>query len=244
MFALPRINSIRITFTLVLVATMTACDPGPHDEETSVHSLRIHDVSGLQIEGLDLKLNDLLGRADLPLRGQVELLDDFRLAVNGSEHLQKQIERILGELGALEAPDAITPEREARLQFWILSLSEAVPHAALPASLQNIDDIVTSEFPGLNLNIEDFGEFFQWPNSTSSFRSGTGTHIFIRPFQTTEEGAHIHATIQLAGPLGGNRYEINRKFVPEQALILGRSRVGRDSEPFYQVLVARLDWAD
>lgn len=223
---------------------LAACDrPQQQDSETT-QVLRVHDVSALDVEHLDSKLNGLLHREDLPLKGQVELMDDRRLAVNGSEHLQTQIERILFELGNLEASGESMIDREVRLQFWVLSLSESEPRAPLPSSLESIGDSIVAEFPDLNLNVEDFGEFFQWSGSSGHFRSGTGTVFHIRRLEASEDGAQTQARVNLSPNIGGHSYEINRILRPGEPLILGRARVGSEPEPRYQILIARMDWLD
>ena len=233
-----------VILIVVLSLMLAGCDRSARQDIDNTPVLRIHDVTALNVEDLDAKLNDLLNREDLPLKGQTELMNDRRLAVNGSEHLQTQIARILDELSDIDAPGATVSDREVRLQFWLLSLSEAEAHAPLPASLENIGETISSEFPGLNLIVEDYGDFFHWPGSSITFRSGTGTQFHLRPFQTSEEYAQLRASILMPRHLGGNRYEINRKFTPGQALVLGRSRVGGEAESRYQVLVARMDWVN
>lgn len=237
----PARNLFLCLFSAMLLA---GCIETGDRSVSTEHVLRVHDVAALNIDELDMKLNDLLSSEDLPLTGQVELMDEHRLAVNGSEHLQNQIERILAELAGDAEPARESEDREMQFRFWSLTLSGEDSQAPIPAELEQIRETLLAEFPGLKLTVADFGEFFIWPGSRGHFRSRAYTNVHVRALETTEQGVRTQADFQFGHSLSSNRFEINRQLRPGEPLVLARTLVEGGSDPSYQILVARMDWVD
>ena len=243
-------NKFKIVLLLLPALMLAACaDKTEPSEENEAPALRIHDVSDLNVEELDLKLNDLLAREDLALRGQVELIDEFRLAVNGSVRLQREIASILDDLrNGPAAPDQ-AKKRPARIQFWLLTMSPEAPQQALPAGLDDVVEPIRSEFPGFEFEIQDFVEVFHETGSTiHNVRSGAGTRIMMRNVSTRETGLMLNGQLTAPGVLdesGSIQYQVNQTLEPGKALILGRAHGGgRGEAAVYQVLIARMEWID
>lgn len=247
------IHSFRIAALMAaaaLIVTITACDlrrDGAGDEE---HVLRVHNVSHLQSDQLDVKLSLLLASDDLPLRGNVRMIDQGRLAVNGSRNLQDQIARLLAELDQIESADATATERDFRLQFWLLTLVPGRADDDLPPVIDKLADIIRDQFPQHGIRVQDFIETFGGGSTqTVHLVSGGGTNVSLTPLRLLEDGAHISGRIFARAPDDARgqstTFNLNRSLRAGQTLMLGRSHGGTiDDQSFYQVLIARLDWTD
>lgn len=223
---------------------LAGCTETANRNAETEHVLRVYDVAALNVDNLDSKLNGLLGREGLPLSGQAQLMDDHRLAVNGSEHLQNQIEHILADLAGAAGPARESVDREMQFRFWSLTLSGEDAQAPIPVELERISETLLAEFPDLKLSVADFGEFFVWSGSRGHFRSSASTSVHAHALETTEHGVQTRADFNFGPNLGGNRFQINRQLRPGEPLVLARTLVQGGSNPSYQVLVARMDWVD
>ncbi|NBB92525.1 MAG: hypothetical protein GVY32_05065 [Gammaproteobacteria bacterium] len=213
-------------------------------EEASV--LRVHDVSDLQVEGLEGKLNELLSREDLPLRGRVELLDDGRLAVNASRHLQDEIAGMIEQLRESVPADIV--ERPFRIEFWFLRLAPGESSGDLPAYLADELAPLVAQYEDYGLSIQDYLESHH--SSASSMRSiysGSGALVRFRRVVPTEQGILLNASTQSDSAAGRRSiiYEIDHVLQPGKSLVLGRAHDGGDAgKASYQLLVARAEWTD
>ncbi|TVS10140.1 MAG: hypothetical protein EA419_11390 [Wenzhouxiangella sp.] len=246
--ALIRIAGLMLAAALIM--TMTACDLRRDGAGDNEHVLRVHDVSNLQSDQLDVKLSLLLASDDLPLRGNVRVIDQGRLAVNGSRYLQDQIARLLADLDQIESSDAAAIERDFRLQFWLLTLVLERDDDALPPVIDDLADVIRDQFPQHGIRVHDFIETFGG-GSTQHVHlvSGGGTNVSLSPLRLLEDGAHISGRIFARAPEDARgqsaTFNLNRTIRAGQTLMLGRSHGGTiDDQAFYQVLVARMDWTD
>lgn len=243
-------SAARYTLLLLLLGLIAACDSGREDLDLEEHVLRIHDVSGMQVEALDHKLNILLSREDLPLRGQVELVDDSRLAVNASQKVQREIAGILADLGSAASTGQEMPGRDYRVQFWLVKMSYGAGEHPLPAGLDEVLAPVAEEFSGFGFQIQDFVESYHGEGiSYGSIQSGAGSTVAFRRLRVADDG--VHATVSFRGIPAVNgssnrvNYEVDRRLRPGQPLIVGRAHGGgMGEEAVYQVLIARMEWAD
>jgi len=148
---------VNVLITLCLVTMILGCQPTEDDK----HVLRVHDVSGLQQRDLDDRLNNLLDREDLALKGRVTLIEQDRLAVNGPEFLQQQIAGILDELRGSESDSALD-NTTYRVRYWILTMRRGEQTEDLPAPLSSIAPSLEAEFPDHALSISDFMESYHY----------------------------------------------------------------------------------
>lgn len=228
---------------LAVVLLLTACEQsGAPDLEESV--LRVHDVSGLQVEELDEKLNELLSREDLPLRGKVELLDDNRLAVNASRYLQDEIVAMIDQLRDYDSSSAI--ERPFRVQYWFLRMAKGEGGGDVPASVNEDLAPLLERFEGYSLSVEDYVETYHTgTSSVGSVSSGQGARIAVRSAESTKVGMKLRARVYSPGQAASISYEVGHMLVPGKALVLGQVHDGGDAaQASYQVLVARAEWTD
>lgn len=239
-----------VHLSLLLVMLLVGCVDvtGPSDDKDQP-TLRVHDVSALNVERLDRKLNQLLGQEGSPLRGKVELMDDNRLAVNGSLALQHEIERLLEELGNDWESTTEVVVRPFRIQFWLLQMSKQEALEPLPADLDEVVRPIAREFPGFDVTVQDFIESFHvGPARMQRLQSGAGTLLVLRGLQPTVDGVAVHARVQARPPneTGSQiQYQVNQTLQPGKALVLGRAHGGgMGEEATYQVLIARMEWTD
>lgn len=243
---MSQFEPIRILPAVMLasVLLLTACEqPGAPDKEESV--LRVHDVSGLQVKQLDQKLNELLSREDLPLRGKVELLDESRLAVNASRHLQDEIAAMIGQLRDHAPRDAI--ERPFRVEFWLLRMAQGETSGDLPEYLRDDLEPLLSQYEGYDLSVEDYLESYHASEaSIDRISSGKRTNIFFRRVAAQSSGIVLGARVHSDAGAGSMiTYEVNHTLEPGKSLVLGRAHDGGGKEKAsYQVLVARAEWTD
>ncbi len=230
-------------FLMALALMLTACNQSSTpDSEESV--LRVHDVTGLQIDTLDEKLNELLSREDLPLRGRVELLDENRLAVNASRFLQDEIAAMIDQLRVSDSTDAI--ERPFRVQYWFLRMAKDTSSEDVPDDILSDLKPMLDRFDGYSLSVEDYLEtHHRAASNVGHVRSGRGTYVSMHSVQATEEGVALHARIHSPGQSSSINYEVNHELKPGRALVLGKVHDGgNDEQASYQVLVARVEWTD
>ncbi len=246
----PNARQIPMILSLVLALFLAGCvDVTSTSDDLDQPELRVHDVSGLNVEDLDNNLNELLRREDLPLRGEVRLLDDHRLAVNGSKRLQREIERILDDLrNGPMGPEAGT-SRPFRVQYWLLQMSREEDGEALPAGLDAVVEPIAREFPGFEFRVQDFLEsYHDGPATMRNLTSGAGTRLHYRGLQIVEDGVRLHAQVNALPPSEGQRppaYYVDQRLQPDKALVLGRAHGGgQGEEAVYQVLIARMEWTD
>lgn len=229
---------------LASVLLLTACEQSDApDVEESV--LRVHDVSGLQVKALDKKLNELLSREDLPLRGKVELLDDNRLAVNASRYLQDEIVTMIDQLRDHAPGDAI--ERPFRVEFWLLRMAPGETSGDLPGYLSDELEPLLSKYEGYDLSVEDYLESYHASQaSIDSISSGKATEIYFRRAATSNSGIVLGARVHSRAGTGDMiTYQVNHTLEPGKSLVLGRAHDGGGAQKAsYQVLVARAEWTD
>ena len=219
----------------------TGCDrSGTAGAEESV--LRIHDVSGLQVDELDEKLNDLLSREDLPLTGKVELLDDHRLAVNASRYLQDEIGAMIDQLHEHKPGDAI--ERPFRVEFWLLRMASGESSGDVPDYLAEALEPLLQQYPGYELSVDDYLESFHGGQAAiNHISSGNGSTIRFRRATASDSGIELRARVYGSG--SSINYEVNHTLEPGRTLVLGRAHDGGGAEKAsYQILVARAEWTD
>lgn len=233
----------KIVAGLVLVGAilLTGCEEDPA-LSSGEPVLRIHDVSGLQVDSLDKKLNELLSREDLPLRGRVELLDDNRLAVNASRYLQDEITAMIGQLRDQGPMEKI--ERAFQVQYWILRMARGEGDGDVPDSVHSDLVPLLDEFEGYALSVEDYMETHHRPGGrVGMVSSGRGAHVSTRAAEATEAGMVIQALVSSPGEAGSITYQVNHTLVPGRALVLGQAHDGGyDEQASYQVLVAKAKW--
>lgn len=228
---------------LASVLLLTACEQSEApDEAESV--LRVHDVSGLQVDELDDKLNELLSREDLPLRGKVELLDNNRLAVNASRYLQDEIDAMIDQLRVSDPAETI--EQPFRVQYWFLRMAKDASSEDVPEHIVSDLSPLLERFDGYSLSVEDYLETHHRAAShVGHVSSGRGARVLMRNAEATEEGVVLRARIQSPGEHSSINYEINQELVPGRTLVLGKVHDGGNAEQAsYQVLVARAEWTD
>ncbi|NBD95273.1 MAG: hypothetical protein GVY11_02200 [Gammaproteobacteria bacterium] len=236
-------GSLLVSLGLACALILSACEQsGPSDSTESV--LRVHDVTGLQIDTLDEKLNELLSREDLPLRGKVELLDDNRLAVNASRFLQDEIATMIDQLRVLDSRDTI--ERPFRVQYWFLRMAKDEGSEDVPEDVVSDLKPLLDRFDGYSLSVEDYLEtHHRAASSVGRVSSGRGAFVLMRSTQTTAEGIALRARIHSPGQSSSINYEVNHELKPGRALVLGKVHDGGNAEQAsYQVLVARAEWTD
>jgi len=229
---------------LAAILPLTACNraDAPETEESV---LRVHDVSDLQVQELDDKLNELLSRADLPLRGKVELIDDNRLAVNASRYLQDEIEAMIDQLRDDAPGDAI--ERPFRIEFWLLRMAPGEGSGDVPAYLADDLEPLLSQYDGYGLSVEDYLESFHTSQaSINRISSGTANSISFQSAAASSSGIILRARFSSHSRGQGTiNYEINHTLEPGKPLVLGRAHYGGGADKAsYQILVARAEWAD
>ncbi len=246
----PNARQVPLILSLTLALFLAGCvDVTSSPDDPDQPQLRVHDVSGLEVEHLDSTLNMLLRREDLPLRGQVQLVNDNHLVVNGSERLQREIERILDDLrnGPMTAETGVT--RPFRIQYWLLQMTREESGETLPAGLDVVVEPISREFPGFEFRVQDFIEsYHDGPATLRNLSSGAGTRVHHRGLQVVEDGVRLHAQVN-ALPVGeGQRppaYHVDQRLQPDKALVLGRAHGGgQGEEAVYQVLIARMEWTD
>lgn len=231
---------VSILITLCLVTMILGCQPTEDDR----HVLRVHDVSGLQQFDLDNRLNDLLNRDDLALKGRVTLIDQDRLAVNGPEFLQQQIAGILDELRGSETDSALE-NATYRVRYWILTMRRGEQEETLPGPLNSIAPSLSAEFPGYTISVTDFMESYHYGASRhQNLASGAGSRIHLNLAQPTSDG--LKMSFALDGPIREAtqvpHYEVNRLLIDGQPIVLGRTfAVDESGEPVYQLLLAQAD---
>ncbi|MGY6553535.1 MAG: hypothetical protein ACXIUM_03330 [Wenzhouxiangella sp.] len=240
----------RLALGILLLAALAGCDLRPERTDETAHVLRVHDVSQLQVDELESTLNLLLGSDSLPLRGHARMIDQSHLAVNGSEHLQDQIARVLADLQLIETRDDSVVDRDFRLQFWLLTLAPEGNDVPLPPTIEELADVIRDQFPQYAIRVSDFIETFA-SNSMPNLNilSGPGTNIFLSPVRLQSDGVHVTGRVQARAPRGAHgglaTFNISRKLLAGQPLVLGRAHGGSlDERALYQVLVARMDWND
>lgn len=225
---------------LMLAACQQTQAPGSEDSV-----LRVHDVSGMQVDELDDKLNDLLSREDLPLRGRVELLDDNRLAVNASRNLQNEIAALIDQLRDNESANAV--DRPFRVQYWFLRMARGEGSSDVPDSIATELAPLVKQFPGYSLSVEDYLETYHTPASRvgGNVSSGKGARVSVRSTESTEEGVMLRAQIYSPGQNSSIMYDVNHTIVPGKPFVLGQVHDGSEAaQASYQVLVARAEWTD
>lgn len=245
--------SFRMTglfLAVALLSMLAACDLRRDGAGDAEHVLRVHDVSHLQSDQLDVKLSLLLGSEDLPLRGNARMIDQGHLAVNGSQYLQDQIAHLLTDLAEVEIGDNGALERDFRLQVWLLTLAPEREDDRLPPMIEDLADVIRDQFPQYGIRVSDFIETF----GSGSMQhvhlvSGGGTNVSLTPLRLLQDGAHVSGRIFARAPDDARgqsaTFNINRTIQAGQTLMLGRTHGGTiDDQAFYQVLVARMDWAD
>lgn len=248
---LPHPNrKIMVAFSLLLMLALSGCDLGEDESSDEKHVLRVYDVSALQVEQLDSTLDLLLDTENQPLRGRVELIDETRLAVNGSIQVQEEIERLLASLEVPGSKEEAALEREYRLQFWRLGLSPQHNDQSLPAGLEPVSDAISAHFPDHGIQVHDFVETFGSTSGNNlNLNSGAGTRVHLRSLKLRPGGAHVIARISAEPPPNTTgeilQFSVNRDLPAGQPLVLGRLQSGLENDlPVYQVLVARMDWND
>jgi hypothetical protein len=241
---------IPLILPLSLALLVAGCvDVTSTPDDLDQPELRVHDVSGLNVENLDSNLNTLLRREDLPLRGEVRLLDDHRLAVNGSRRLQREIERILDDLKNGPVGVETVVSRPFRIQYWLLQMTREETAEDLPAGLDAVVEPMAEEFPGFKFRVQDFMEsYHDGPATFGNLSSGAGTRVHFRNLGMAEEGVRLHAQINALAAREGHPgvvYQVTQSLQPDQALVLGRAHGGgQGEEAVYQVLIARMEWTD
>ncbi len=232
---------LRFSFTLLFVSMIIGCQPTEDDD----HVLRVHDVSGLQQRDLDDRLNNLLDREDLALKGRVTLIEQDRLAVNGPEFLQQQIAGILDELRRSESDSALD-NTTYRVRYWILNMHRGEQEETLPGPLSSIAPSLSAEFPGHAFSVTDFMESYHFGASRNqNLVSGAGSRARLYRAQPTSEG--LKTNFIFNAPTIGEasqvpQYEVNRLLIDGQPIVLGRT-FGLDAsgQPVYQLLLAQAD---
>jgi|GEM_PF-7117976 len=230
-------------FSLILFLTTMILGCQPSEDENDV--LRVHDVSGLQQRDLDDRLNNLLDREDLALKGRVTLIEQDRLAVNGPEFLQQQIAGILDELRGSEIDSALE-NATYRVRYWILTMRQEEQKEDLPGPLSSIAPSLEAEFPGYAISVSDFMESYHYGTSRhQSIESSAGSRAHLTRMQPMARG--LVASFELIAPrlgeaVGTPRYNVNRLLVDGQPIVLGRTfAVDASGEPIYQLLLAQAD---
>lgn len=243
---MSRLDPKRVVAVVLLVAILplTACNQADAPE-TEESVLRVHDVSDLQVKDLDDKLNELLSREDLPLRGKVELIDDNRLAVNASRYLQDEIVAMIDQLRDDAPGDAI--ERPFRIEFWLLRMAPGEGSGDVPAYLADELEPLLSQYQGYALSVEDYLESFHTSQaSIDHISSGNESRIIFRRAVASRSGIFLRARFNsYSGGQSVINYEINHTLEPGKPLVLGRVHDGGGADQAsYRVLVARAEWAD
>jgi hypothetical protein len=236
-------------FALAGCQSDPAATGGPDAAGDSPPILRVHDVSRLDAENLDHNLNDLLSRQDLPLRGQVRLLDEGRLAVNAPPYVQEQIAGILTELQVDTAPEPLAESAAYRVRFWIVRMVAGSDSEHVPVPLARILDELRPDFPGFGSSVQDYMETYHYSEERGlTHITGAGSQISFRQARPLAQGIHLHLSIRAVPSNDGLRqsmYQVNRELLDGQPLVLGKVFGGLDDGlPSYQLVIAQADRLD
>lgn len=232
--------------TLAFTMLLTGCEQTGVSDENEEPVLRVHDVSDLNVDQLDEKLNELLSREDLPLRGKVELLDDDQLAVNASRYLQDEIAAMMEQLRNRAPADAI--QRPFRIEFWLLRMARDTEEGAgdVPEYVAEDLEPLMARYEGYELSVYDYLESFHSGIATvDDISSGKQTRVNFARIDSSTDEILIDANVYAHGEPGAGLidYHINHSLTPGKALVLGRAHDGgRAEHASYQVLVARAEW--
>lgn len=236
-------NKILVGMVLAGILILPGCGQD-NVAELDEPVLRVHDVSHLQVEELDGKINELLSREDLPLRGRVELLDENRMAVNASRYVQDELSAMIEQLH--EAGSEETIERPFMIQYWLLRMAKAEGSGDVPDFVMSDLSSLLERFEGYSLSVEDYLETHHAATARMGpVVSGRGARVFVRNAEATEKGVSFQASVQSRGESSRIDFQVNHMLEPGRALVLGKAHDGGEGDQAsYQVLVARAEWTD
>jgi hypothetical protein len=188
-----RLNLTLVACAMIFASVLSGCgqheNAGPDDAV-----LRVHDVSGVNVEQLDSKLNELLSRDDLPLRGKVTLLAEGRLAVNASRFLQDEISAMVEQIRDQHPINGI--QRPLRVEFWLLRMAKDSGTTDVPVHQSNVLEPLLAEYEGYGLPVYDYLEsFHSGIASVDHIRSGQGTSVYFGKIAASEDGIEMAARV-------------------------------------------------